>query len=155
MLHRLQAKKDGIDFYKPRPLFLQRIVLHGAPNVDGKGGVDGYFVVTSKSRELEYNSRTKNGTQRIAGAGPHSFDVRCVVDKDVKLQWMKNDPKEKKEKLTRVFHVWFNTHFVQDHHLKFTLADGDIDGVKKTHKLYPGNFAVEFFFEAEGAENAE
>lgn len=29
---------QGIDFTAPRPLLLSKIVLHGAPNVDGKGG---------------------------------------------------------------------------------------------------------------------
>jgi predicted alpha-1,6-mannanase (GH76 family) len=64
---------------------------------------------------------------------------------DVKLQFYKNDPKEKKEKLNRVFHAWFNTHFIEDNHL--TLVLDDIDGIKKTKKDFPSAFAVEFIFE--------
>jgi hypothetical protein len=141
-----KAKKEGIDFTQPKPLFLAKIVLHGAPNVDGKGGFDSHFVVSSKSRDLEYASKAKHPSVRIAGATEKfTFDVRCVVDKDVKLQFYKNDPKEKKEKLLRVFHVWFNTHFVETKSLVLTLDD--VDGIKKTRKDFPPNFAVEFVFE--------
>lgn len=143
-----QAKRDNIDFYSSKPLFLSKIVLHGAPNIDGKG-VECYFVLTSPSRDLEYVSKAKAPPVRIQGAdSKHTFEVKCTVDKDVKLQFYKNDPKEKKEKLNRLFHVWFNTHFVEDNHVIFTLAKNDIDGIKKTAKLYPAKFAVEFFFEA-------
>ncbi len=142
-----KAKKEGIDFTQPKPLFLARIILHGAPNIDGKGGMDAHFVLSSKSRDLEFVSRTKQQPSvRIAGATEKfTFEVRCMVDKDVKLQFYKNDPKEKKEKLLRVFHVWFNTHFVEGPRLVLTLDD--VDGIKKTKKDFPPSFAVEFVFE--------
>lgn len=69
-----------------------------------------------------------------------------VVDKDVKLQWYRDDPKEKKEKLKRVFHVWFNTHFIKDNRVMFTLKDNEIDGIKKIKSKFSPNFAVEFIF---------
>jgi hypothetical protein len=69
-----------------------------------------------------------------------------VVDKDVKLQWYRDDPKEKKEKLKRVFHVWFNTHFVVNNTVIFTLKAGEIDGIKKISSKFPPTFAVEFQF---------
>ena len=145
-----RAKLENIDFYKSSPLFLSKIILHGAPNIDGKGGFDSHFVVTSKARDLEYASRSKFPSVRIAGpTEKFTFDVKQLVDKDVKLQFYKNDPKEKKEKLNRVFHVWFNTHFVEGPRLVFVLDD--IDGIKKTRKDFPPTFQVEFVFEsAEG-----
>merc|ERR1711991_1245398 len=143
------AKRTGLDFTQPRPLFLRSITLHGVPNVDGKGGFDSHFVVTSKARDLSFASKAKSGVVHVAGADEKfTFDVRCVVDKDVKLQFYKHDPKEKKEKLNRVFHVWFNTRFIENNNLVFTLEANDIDGIKKTKKLYPSGFAVEFIFEA-------
>lgn len=110
------------------------------------GGVDGHFVLTSRARDLEYASKSKHPPVRIAGATENfTFDVRCVVDKDVKLQFYKNDPKEKKEKLNRVFHCWFNTHFIENNRLVLVLDD--IDGIKKTRKDFPPSFSVEFIFE--------
>ena len=111
--------------------------------------MEGHFVLSSAARELSFASKSKSGTQRLASAESHRFEVRAVVDKDVKLQFYKHDAKEKKEKANRIFHVWFNTHFANEKVLVFTLADNDIDGIKKTKKMFPPSFAVEFHFEDE------
>lgn len=121
--------QDGIDFTKPAPLFLKSVVIHGGPSLDARGGCESYFMIFSKSNGVEYTSPNK---LRIGGnKEKFTFDVGITVDKDVKLQWYRDDPKEKKEKLKRVFHVWFNTHFAKEPTLVFTLANGDIDGIKK------------------------
>lgn len=119
-----------------------RSILERAWFAYAPASVDSYFVVTSKANNMEFISKNR---LRIGGVKDvHSFDVRQIVDKDVKLQWYRDDPKEKKEKLKRVFHVWFNTHFVADK-LVFTIKD--VDGIKKTATKFPPTFAIEFVFE--------
>lgn len=138
-----QAKVMGLDFTKSCPLLLSKIVLHGGPSLDGKNLTETYFVLTSKASDVEFTSK---GKLRIGGASEKfAFDVRCIVDKDVKLQWYRDDPKEKLEKKKRLFHVWFNTHFIKDNKLVLSLSD--VDGIKKTISKYPPTFAVEFLFE--------
>ena len=92
--------------------------------------------IALKDTQFEYLSDRFSGPTAVATSSDPVAAAKVAV----------SYAKEKKEKLNRIFHVWFNTHFVEDNRLVLSLEANDIDGIKKTKKLYPKKFAVEFLF---------
>lgn len=60
---------------------LNQVVIHGGPNLDGRGGVESYFVITSKANGMTFTSKNK---LHIGGSKEQfTFDVNRLV-----LVWM-------------------------------------------------------------------
>eukprot|EP00049_Salpingoeca_infusionum_P017959 m.355172 g.355172 ORF g.355172 m.355172 type:complete len:382 (-) comp17189_c0_seq1:517-1662(-) len=126
--------------YVPKPLLLTKIVLKGIPDFSNGTCVPQFTlkqgtVHTFKSGWYEEISRD----QPVAEL---TLSSPTPVAGDVKLEFIhkKSTGKEK------MFHLWFNTFFIED--LKMVATQPEIDKANKDkkNKIYPVGFKVELHF---------
>ncbi|EGD80305.1 hypothetical protein PTSG_10560 [Salpingoeca rosetta] len=123
--------------YEPRMLIMRRIVLRGIPDMSN-GTCVPQFVI----KQLNYKSSWYEGITREQSFAELDLPAPLPVCGDIKLEFIhrKSTGKEK------MFHLWFNTFFIDD--LKFVAQQSEIDKANKDkkNKIFPVGFSVEIDF---------
>eukprot|EP01147_Barroeca_monosierra_P000989 gene988-4232_t len=122
--------------YSPRMLIMQRIILRGIPDFS-----NGTCVPQFSIKQFNYKSSWYEGISREQTHADLDLPSPLPVCGDIKLEFIhrKSTGKEK------MFHLWFNTFFIDD---KFVAQQSEIDKANKDkkNKIFPVGFAVEIEF---------
>eukprot|EP00753_Platysulcus_tardus_P002851 PLAT11961.1.p2 GENE.PLAT11961.1~~PLAT11961.1.p2 ORF type:complete len:367 (+),score=184.87 PLAT11961.1:52-1152(+) len=133
--------------YPAQPTYLiTHIRFVTVPNFDYGGGCDPYFVVKIGGKKV-YNYRKCVKKLRAYSRDEPFVDLDCSthdlrVRGDVKLIFYDHDRVGADDKM---FHLWFNTGFIEDGYLCFEKSVVDKACKDTKHKLYDPNFKVEIF----------
>ena len=149
-VHYYEALRKG-RHATPFVYHIRHVRLHTVPTFDIQGGSDPYFDVRiGDGRECIFDMRAMNG-----GSVPHYYskDKRVDLDVahynvrvkgDVKLVFYDHDDHKAPDKM---FHVWFNTAFIDNNYLLFYKDVLDRACKDKACKEFEHDFKVEIFLD--------
>jgi phosphatidylinositol-3,4,5-trisphosphate 3-phosphatase and dual-specificity protein phosphatase PTEN len=139
------------DAFHPAVYLLRAVRLHTVPNFDVGGGSDPYFDVrlgdgksmifnmlaAAKGKVKHYGSKA-----RVVDLDVSAYNVR--VKGDVKMVFYDYDQMSAPDKM---FHLWFNTGFIQNNYLLFHKDVLDRACKDKACKEFEPDFKVELFLD--------
>lgn len=134
--------------YQPTTLIFKSIHLHGIPNFQHGTSAPFFTIRQGPEKVLIFKSAVFEGIAKDQKEAVLLLEPPTPVCGDVKLEFF-HKTKTSKEKM---FHLWFNTFFVENN--KLTLPKKEIDKANKDkkHKIYPGDFHVDLLFDSPEGE---
>jgi len=148
-VHYYEASLKGN--FPPAVYHLRHVRLHTVPNFDVGGGSDPYFdirlgdgkqmmfnmLAACKGKIKHYNSKTK-----IVDLDVSSFNLK--IKGDVKMVFYDYDQVSAPDKM---FHLWFNTGFIENNYLLFHKEVLDRACKDKACKEFEPDFKIEIFLD--------
>lgn len=130
--------------YRPTTLLFKAVRLVGIPIFQSGTCVPYFTIRQGPEKVLIFKSQIYEGISKDQREAVLRLEQPTPVCGDVKVEFF-HKSKTGKEKM---FHLWFNTFFIENNVLTAPKATVDKANKDKKHKIYPADFAVECHFDS-------
>jgi phosphatidylinositol-3,4,5-trisphosphate 3-phosphatase/dual-specificity protein phosphatase PTEN len=129
--------------FEPVPLLMKSVIFYGIPDFSNGTCIPQFILRYGFQNVLIFKSGFYEGIQRDQDRATLELSKHTPVCGDVKIEFIHRKGNSGKEKM---FHLWFNTFFVDGH--RFVAHQPEIDKANKDkkNKIYPYGFWIEILF---------